>query len=70
MRKLTMKQARKRAGMPQVELAQKTGFRQSNLSMLEQGKNLPLDLFPLMKIEEALDAVGEIEWEATPPDLR
>jgi|GEM_PF-7074381 len=69
MRKLTMRQARKRAGMTQQELAEKTGFQQSNLSMLEQGKTRLLDLLPLMKIEQVLDAVGEIEWEAAPPDL-
>lgn len=63
---MSMKQARQRVGMTQKDLSRKTGIQVSNLSAIENGKYLPIDLGTYFKIEMALDAVGDICWEAAP----
>ena len=69
MKLMTLREARKKTGITQAELARRTGIVQPAISDYEAMKSVPSDFFDCLKIEKALDAVGMIQWETSPiPD--
>lgn len=52
---ITLREARERAGLTQVELAQRAGVRQATISELETGKTRRMDLDVLDRLCAALN---------------
>lgn len=58
---MALVQARKEAGMTQLELSQKSGISQADISRLENGSRNP-SIALLQRIAKALDATLRIEF--------
>jgi putative transcriptional regulator len=59
--RITLRDARKEAGLTQVELAEKAGVRQATISDIEKGKTTRLDLPVLERLCAALGVTpGEL----------
>lgn len=67
--RITLQEARKRAGITQTELAKRTGIPQPTMSAYEANKSLPDNIFHCFKIEEELNALGQIKWDSVPEDI-
>ena len=60
--RVTLREARKAAGLTQVELAEKAGVRQATISKIEKGKTTRIDLPVIERLCAALGVkeIGEV----------
>ena len=55
MKRLTLKEARERKGLSQIQLAELTDMQQSDISALERGHNKQPRIATMTKLADALD---------------
>lgn len=58
---MTLKQARKAAGITQQALADIVGFHQPEISDLERGRS-DIEFLRLIRIEQVLKSIGTLDW--------